>query len=130
MPRVSAWLVRVSLVHLVVGSTAGALLLAAKGGVPTPVPAGLVPVHREVVLVGWMVQFVLGVGFWVLPPARAARVRGRAGWWVLGLLNAGVALSAGSAAVGLTGAATLAGRGLEAAAILLFAAPVARKGFR
>lgn len=132
MPRVSAWLVRSSLLHLAVGVTIGALLLAGKAGWPLGGGA-LVPVHREMLLVGWLVQLALGVGFWILPPVRGGAIRKRPAWTVAVLLNAGVALFlAGSLWGGAGGAGWLraAGRTLEALAVVGFAVPLARRPFR
>lgn len=128
MPRVTVWMVRLSLIHLSLGSTAGAILLAGKGGLHGWMPIALLSAHREVLLFGWIVQFALGVGFWVLPSARAEPIRRRIGVWVAALLNAGVALQIADAALGPpVGAARmlpLTARALVAAAVLLFVAPI------
>ena len=78
------------------------------------------PAHVEGLLFGFMVQFVMGVGYWMLPraPARVG-TRGMAG--ALTLLNAGVLLACAGAWMPV---AAVAGRGGEAAAVALFAAHV------
>ncbi|HET8713592.1 MAG TPA: hypothetical protein VFM23_07910 [Gemmatimonadales bacterium] len=104
MPRVSAWFVRAALCHLVLGFVIGGLLLASKG-----VPLGfdpwpLRPIHIELLLVGWMIQLVMGVAVWIFPrfvlrlkPQRSAVTA----WLAFALLNAGVLLvSAGLLAAG------------------------------
>lgn len=133
MPRASRWLVRLSLVQLAGGALLGALLLAAKAGL---LPSGLFalrPVHAEMLAVGWLVQFTVGVGGWVLPPVRSLSIRERPLWAAALLLNAGVVLVAG-AAVGPWpsggDALRVAGRGLEAAGIAAFAWPLLRRPFR
>jgi len=67
MPRWSAWAIRAAFLHLMTGFTLGALLLAHKGVPYWPAAWVLLPSHIEILLVGWMVQFALGVAFWILP---------------------------------------------------------------
>jgi hypothetical protein len=93
MPRVSIWLIRGALLNLLAGFSLGALLLVAKG---MPLPAGLwhwLPLHFELLLVGWLVQLVMGVAYWIFPRfgmTPAARGREGLAWLALGLLNCGV----------------------------------------
>jgi hypothetical protein len=104
MPRVSAWFVRASLCHMVGGFVLGGLLLAGKGVALPPGLWALRSVHIEMLLVGWMVQLVLGVAIWIFPrfvlhrrPHRSAATA----WLAFALLNLGVVLvSAGAAAAG------------------------------
>ena len=115
MPRASIWFIRAALAYLLAGFTLGAMLLAAKG---LPLPLGVwrwLPVHFELLLVGWFVQLVMGVAYWIFPRfgmTRAARGREGLAWLALALLNGGI--WAVSLAV-LYGPATLAviGRSME-----------------
>jgi hypothetical protein len=115
MPGASVWFIRAALAYLLAGFTLGALLLAAKG---LPLPLGVwrwLPVHYELLLVGWFVQLVMGVAYWIFPRfgmTRAARGREGLAWLALALLNGGI--WAVSVAV-LHGPATLAliGRAME-----------------
>jgi hypothetical protein len=96
MPAVSVWFIRGSLLYLLAGFTLGALLLAGKG---IPLPAGLwrwLPVHFELLLVGWLIQLVMGVAYWIFPRfglTRAARGREGLAWLAFALLNSGVWLT-------------------------------------
>jgi hypothetical protein len=77
----------------------------------------------ELLLVGWMVQLALAIGYWILP-RRAGEGRGneRLAWGSLLLLNAGV-LSVGLGSVLAAPAFVLiAGRTAELLAALGFAA--------
>jgi hypothetical protein len=95
MPRVSAWFVRASLCHLTLGFAIGALLLAAKGVRLGFDPWVLRPVHIEMLLVGWMIQLVMGVAVWIFPRLVLRRAPQRSAitaWLAFALLNAGVLL--------------------------------------
>lgn len=121
MPRLSVWTVRASLVCLVLGALAGAVLLA----VPPLVPSAavglvrLVPVHVELLLVGWLVQLALGVAYWILPRVGGRRPAARlAGSGVVALAS-GVGLGAAGGLVGAAWAVLL-GRALETGGAALF----------
>lgn len=124
MPPLSAWMVRLSLLHLAAGSALGSLLLASRelprlaavgGGL-----WGYRNVHLETLLVGWMVQLALGVAYWILPRVGGERPRPELAVAGAVLLNAGVGAAAAGGAAG-AGAWAVAGRGAEAAGALLFA---------
>ncbi|HZH40932.1 MAG TPA: hypothetical protein VFD85_07965 [Gemmatimonadales bacterium] len=114
MPRVSMWLVRAALVYLLLGFTLGAVMLAGKALGHSAWIAGWIPIHVELVLVGWMLQLAMGVALWILPRFGAFGPARQAAWaWAAGgLLNAGVALV-------VTGA-PFPGRVLELGAALAF----------
>ena len=97
MPLASRIFLRLALVHLVIGSALGAWLLAAKGGWPPAAPAELRPAHIEMLLVGWLLNLVMGTAYWILPRHTTGPARGRAGPVVFALVavNAGV-IAAGS----------------------------------
>jgi hypothetical protein len=118
MPRVAAWFIRASLCHLVGGFVLGGLLLAGKGITLPPALWALRAVHIEMLLVGWMIQLVLGVAIWIFPrfvmhqrPRRSAVTA----WLAFALLNLGVVL------VGVGGSLAAAGRVSELAAAASFA---------
>jgi hypothetical protein len=102
VPTVSIWFIRAALAYLLAGFSLGALLLAGKG---IALPAGLwrwLPVHFELLLVGWLVQLVMGVAYWIFPRfglTPAARGREGLAWLAFALLNGGVCL----ASVGVLG---------------------------
>lgn len=67
MPRLSVLMIRVALLYLGVGFLFGGLLLFNKG---IPLEGSiwrLLPVHVELLVFGWMFQFVMGVAFWIAP---------------------------------------------------------------
>jgi hypothetical protein len=96
MPRLSVYFVRASLIYLAVGFTFGALLLANKGVLISPLIWELLPLHIEFLLVGFLVQLALGVAFWILPRFSQGPLRGdeRWSWITFATLNIGVCLAA------------------------------------
>lgn len=94
MPAQSIWMIRISLGYLLIISLIGSLLLIHKVLLIHPAMWALLPVHYEMAIWGWMVQFVLGTAYWIFPRHLHLKPRGseRIGWMVVVLLNAGVFL--------------------------------------
>lgn len=119
MPPWSVRFQRTAFAWLLIGSGAGALLLASRGLGWTAPWARALALHMDVMLFGWMTQFTMGTAYWMLPKHAAGPERGAdapiAATWIL--LNAGVI----AAATGQAGSWLLAGRLAELAAVLAFA---------
>jgi len=94
MPRLSAWYIRASFLHLTLAVTYGALILTAKAVPGWGWSWMLFPSHIEEMAYGWMLQFVLGIAFWALPRYKHGPKRGdeRPIWAAWGLLNLGIVL--------------------------------------
>lgn len=94
MPRLSVWMIRSALVHLGIGIPLGALMLWNKGSLFDLRIWLLVSTHLELLIVGWLIQFALGIAFWILPRFTQEPRYGsvRRGWLGFILLNAGVLL--------------------------------------
>lgn len=92
MPRLSRYFIRASLIYLLLGLTAGALMLTNKGIPFAPLVWVLLPLHIETMFVGWMSQLALGVAFWILPRlvGNASRGDERWSWAALVLINLGL----------------------------------------
>ncbi len=95
MPAASIRLIRTAILHLGLGVLLGALMLATRGGVLGPEVFALLPLHREMLLFGWLVQLALGVAWWMFPKFPKGQARGfdllpQAGWV---LLNTGIVLA-------------------------------------
>jgi len=123
VPDLSILLVRTALCWLAAGVAMGALLLASKAA---PLPAGvlrLFHLHSEAVLVGWMVQFAMGVAWWILPKYPRLPERGPAApvWVAWVLLNAGVLLAGLGRSLGASDGVVMAGRSAELLAAAAFA---------
>ncbi len=123
MPRLSVWFVRAALAYLAAGFTLGQLMLFHKGIPLHPAVFRLLPAHIEFLLVGWMVQFAIGVAYWILPRYTKPPKRGSVpvGWLAFGLLNAGVMLAGLGAVFAAPAWVLLAGRAAEAGGTALFA---------
>ena len=94
MPRVSIWLIRSSLIALVLGFSVGAIMLMGKGVGAFGLLGTAIPIHVELVVRGWMVQLAMGVALWILPRFGArGPARGSAwGWAAWVLWNVGIVL--------------------------------------
>jgi hypothetical protein len=92
MPRLSSLYIRASLLYLAAGFTLGGLLLANKGLAFDPRLWGWLPSHIEYLLIGWIVQLAMGVGYWILPRLGQESPRGseRPVWAAFFLLNLGL----------------------------------------
>lgn len=94
MPPLTRWMIKTSLVYLVLALFAG-LLVALR--VPLGwkwVPVGLTPAYFHLFMVGWISLLIFGVVIWMFPKFSQARPRGneRVGWAVYWLINAGLIL--------------------------------------
>ena len=86
MPRLSVWFLRASMLYLAAGFTFGALMLANKAIPFLPWLWRLRPIHVEILLVGWIAQFAMGVAFWMLPRFHSSRGDVRPAWAAFFLL--------------------------------------------
>ena len=123
MPRLSCWFIRAGLIHVMVGVTAGSLLLFHKGWPIHPLMWRLLPLHIECVFIGWTAQLALGVAFWILPRFHNPPERGNVAlmWLAFALLNMGVGLVGVGASLAAPGWVPVAGRLAEVGAALAFA---------
>lgn len=124
MPRLSRWMIRTAFLYLISGITIGGLLLTHKG---TPFLPGIwnwLPLHIEFLLLGWVVQLVLGMAFWILPRywTKPRRPRTFLAWGAFGLLNGGIWLVTAVTLFHIPHIWLFWGRILEISAIIFFAA--------
>lgn len=120
----SIWLVRSSLLCLVLGFTLGGTMLVGKGLGWSALLALGIPIHVELVVLGWMVQLAMGVALWILPRF-GARGPARGAVWAWGawaLLNGGILLVIAAAVAGPN--VRLAGRLLELGAAGAFSGAI------
>ena len=94
MPPLSRWFVRAGFVALALALLMEMLLARPAGFWPTLPDAALHLGALHLLTVGWLLQLISGVAFWIFPRHPTAPPRGdaRLGWWGLGLLNSGLLL--------------------------------------
>ena len=109
MPRTSQVSVKASIIYLAIGATLGAILLINRWLPLGPGVYALRASHVQFLVVGWLTQLIIGVGWWLFPPLPIG-LRGNTGrplrwgqaqrgseplfWTSLACLNAGVLLQA------------------------------------
>lgn len=69
MDRFTIIMVKAALVWLVMGVVIGGLMLVDRG-IPGNWRQWLLPTHGPMLFVGWLVQFALGIAYWLLPRKR------------------------------------------------------------
>lgn len=94
MPIQSVFMIRLSLLWLLLTTIIGALLLINKVNVIHPVIWALLPVHFEIAIWGWVIQCVIGTAYWIFPRHMNDQPRGseRAANWMVILFNLGLVL--------------------------------------
>lgn len=121
MPVQSVWMIRLSLSYLLIAILTGAVLLIHKAIPIHDAIWGFLPVHYEMAIWGWLVQFVMGTAYWMFPRYLKDKGRGSTGlaWSVVAVINLGLWLLLASYV--LNEYLALAGRGLLLIGTFLFA---------
>jgi len=124
MPTISRWYIRTGLVWLGLGFTAGSLILFHKAWPLNPGLWRWLPLHIELVLIGWTINLALGVAYWSFPRFLRGVARGAARpvWLSYALLNAGVVVVALGQPLGVPAWLLTAGRAGQLGAAVLAAA--------
>lgn len=120
MPRLTVWFLRAAVVHMIMGFTLGALVLAQKGTGWWPWAWRFLPVHVEMLLLGWMSQLAMGVAFWILPRFGTRRGVVWLAWVALASVNTGVAMLFFAAWVRAPAWVWLAARTVEIGGVVAF----------
>lgn len=124
MPALARFHIKSGLVCLVLGLGLGLLVAAGPAlGLP-PGLAAFRAVYLHLLMVGWVTQLIMGVGYWMFPKYSQARPRGseRLGWAVFGLLNAGLILRVVGEPLVMLAPGALPGGLVAASALLQFLA--------
>lgn len=131
MPTQSIWMIRLALIYLLASVSIGALILIHKAVPLHPSIWAFLPLHYEMAIWGWMVQFIMGTAYWIFPKFLTGRRRGPewVGWIVVILFNLGLVLLLISytTASGLSGIMKTTGRGVMLFSILTFAGLIWRR---
>ncbi len=97
MPPLSRAFIKAGLIDFVLALIAGALTVARPVITSLPPTISLLyPVYLHLLMVGWVTQLIMGVGYWMFPKLTKEKPRGneRLGWAVFALLNLGLILRA------------------------------------
>ena len=94
MPAQTIWMNRLSLVYLLIAVLLGGLIITHKSIELHPMIWSLLPVHFELAIWGWLVQFVMGTAYWMLPRKLVGKRRGPTtpAWAMVVLFNFGLIL--------------------------------------
>lgn len=92
MDRLSIVMARCSLMWLLAGVVIGGLMLVDRG-IPGDWRLWMAPSHGHMLFVGWLVQFALGIAYWLLPRRRSTERP--LGYWEGQALAAVIALNIG-----------------------------------
>jgi hypothetical protein len=111
-----------SLIYLATGFSLGGLLLFHKGVALDGMLWRVLPLHIEVLLLGWTLQLAMGVAFWILPRIRGQRGNKRLAWLAFVLINVGVLCVGLGTPLRAPSAILLVGRLAEAVAVMAFTA--------
>jgi cbb3-type cytochrome oxidase subunit 1 len=122
VPRLSCWFVRTSLIYLALGFTLGSLLLFHKGVALDATLWRLLPLHIELLMLGWTLQLAMGVAFWILPRFHGRRHNEKLAWLAFVSLNGGVLIVGLGTLLQAPSEVLFAGRMADGAAVIAFAA--------
>ncbi len=102
MPTGSIWLLRLSLVSLLAGTGIGAWLLGHEPWGSLWLPR-FRAAHVHLMLFGWLIPFVLGTAYWILPRHADQDERGSraAATLAIGLLGLGIPVGLAGALLGV-----------------------------
>ncbi|WP_110517661.1 hypothetical protein [Herpetosiphon llansteffanensis] len=94
MPKFSIFSIRASLLYLVIGGSVGGIMLVSKAIGVWPWIWYWRTAHIHAMLVGWLLNLIFGVAFWILPRLDAHGWRGSPWlvWSASGLLQAALAV--------------------------------------
>jgi len=94
MPPLARAFIKLGMVHFVLGSLMGVLVLAQSALALPSSLALLYPTYLHILTVGWITQLIFGVAYWMFPKYSKENPRRneRLGWAVLLLLNGGLVL--------------------------------------
>lgn len=123
MPAQSIWMIRISLLCLLISVFIGGLLFVHKAIHIHPMIWAFLPLHYELAIWGWLVQFVMGTAYWMFPRFLKGERRGPAlpAWIMVCLYNTGLILLATSALISASYPVALSGRALIGAGVMIFA---------
>ncbi len=124
MTNPSIWMIRLSLLYLLISASIGGLILSNIAISIHPMIWGLLPFHYELAVWGWFVQFVMGTSYWMFPKKMEGERRGAVipAWIMIILFNFGLLILSTSTFNKIVVWSAFVGRSLMAIAVLIFIA--------
>tara|TARA_R100001143_G_scaffold63387_1_gene70074 strand:+ start:12165 stop:12572 length:408 start_codon:yes stop_codon:yes gene_type:complete len=121
MPAQTIWMIRFSLIYLLISVLIGSLLITHKAINIHPMIWSLLPIHFEFAIWGWLVQFVMGTAYWMFPKKLEGERRGPIlpAWIMVCLFNFGL-ISLVIVSLVLDFSVAIVGRSLIAVSIVIF----------
>ena len=92
MPAISRLFIKAALISFLLGMLGGAALLLCKATTDQNVPLSLVIIHTHLLTVGFLVNMVIGVAYWMFPRPTAVPTRDMAATVMFWSLNGGLVL--------------------------------------
>lgn len=122
MTNPSVWMIRLSLLYLLISASIGGLILTHKVITIHPMIWGLLPFHYELAVWGWLIQFVMGTAYWMFPKKLEGERRGpiTLAWVMVIIFNTGLLILATSIFTPGMPWNPVAGRSLIVISILIF----------
>ncbi len=94
MPLITRTFIKTGLIAFVLALVAG-VITAARSLLPLPsFVTGLTPIYFHLFMVGWVLQLIMGIVYWMFPKYSREKPRGRdeLAWATYALLNSGLLL--------------------------------------
>jgi len=122
IPLPSIWMIRLSLLYLLISVILGAILLTNKALVLYPSIWVILPIHYELVIWGWLVQFVMGTAYWMFPKYLKQVKRGSVtlAWLMIVTFNIGLYILILSLILRINGIIRISGRSLLMLSVIIF----------
>lgn len=96
MPTLTRWFLKTAMLYFLCGFVLGGVLLIMFGWKQQGAFGALQPVYWHLLMVGWLMQCIFGVSYWMFPPFSKDHPQHseRLGWFTYGALNLGLVLRA------------------------------------
>jgi len=94
VPTLTRWFLKTAMLYFLSGFVLGGVLLIALGWQHRPIFGVLQPVYWHLLLIGWLMQCIFGVAYWMFPAFSKAQPQRSAalGWFTYAALNLGLLL--------------------------------------
>jgi hypothetical protein len=67
MPKYSIYFIKTAFIYFIFGTILGSTLLINKAYNFNSLIWNILPIHIEILFIGWFLQFILGVAYWIMP---------------------------------------------------------------